>query len=67
VCAALTEDGFSTNVRAAENGGRRLDHDGVVRAFITVPFGPLNKTTLKLTPLLRYDRHIAWAHFSIVP
>jgi hypothetical protein len=32
---AVTEDGLSTDVRAGENAGRKLAHDGVVRSFRT--------------------------------
>jgi YHS domain-containing protein len=62
VCAALTEDDLSTEVKSGENGGRRLEHSGVVRAFAAVPVGTSDKTVLTLTP----PADLRESHASIV-
>ncbi len=48
--AALVEDGLSTQVAAGENSGRRLEHDGVVRALVSAPIGEGSGTRLTLDP-----------------
>ncbi|MHC5113955.1 MAG: DUF1223 domain-containing protein [Planctomycetota bacterium] len=41
VNVAVVEDGLATDVTRGENAGRRLEHDAVARAFVTIPLAEL--------------------------
>ncbi len=47
---ALIENGLTTEVKAGENAGETLRHDGVVRAFTTVKPGSVVHGTVELKP-----------------
>ncbi len=48
ICLALAEDGLVSDVKKGENAGRKLTHDGVVRAFAVVPIGEGKATKITL-------------------
>lgn len=50
LCAAVCEDGLVSDVKRGENGGRKLAHDGVVRAFTVSNLSGDGKVSLALTP-----------------
>ncbi|MFA6046043.1 MAG: DUF1223 domain-containing protein [Phycisphaerales bacterium] len=50
LCAALCEDGLVTDVKRGENGGRKLEHEGVVRDFVTSPMSGDGNVSVNLTP-----------------
>lgn len=50
LCAALCEDGLTNNVKAGENRGRSLSHDGVVRDFQVTKIGDDGVVRVSLTP-----------------
>jgi hypothetical protein len=60
---AVTEDGLMTDVKAGENGGRRLSHTGVVRLLRStkVEAGDLTRDLV-----IPFDRHWNPAHLSVV-
>jgi len=60
---AVTQDGLTSNVRAGENGGRTLTHDGVVRWLSVVGKadgkGQLHRSAaVKFDPAWREARHV---------
>ena len=48
--AALVEDGLVVHVRAGENSGRTLRHDGVVRALVAEPLAESGRGEASLRP-----------------
>lgn len=50
LCAALCEDGLTNHVKAGENSGRSLSHDGVVRDFQVSPISEGGVVKISLTP-----------------
>lgn len=63
---AITEDQLSTDVRAGENGGRRLSHTGVVRVLKTTKVVDVADRDLRQDVVVPLEKSWTPAHLSVV-
>jgi hypothetical protein len=66
VVFAIAEDHLANDVKAGENGGRRLTHTGVVRVLKTMRSGSVADRDLRQDVVVPLDRSWNPAHLSVV-